>query len=199
MEHFSTSEICLRGSLQKANETIGELTSPADRPRLVFSRWGQIPADNPVAIPTGPTVVRQFVQNGFHFINDGGPAHDVTIEPFKFDAFEARSAIVHRIGREGGFALVWVAEPQHLQSTQSPGIWDLQEWMALAAVHAHPSSRVFRQDYTVTVRVTYRDGNDGNARRWYRSSATLAYIPSQRRLEFRDITHEKGSLTRPSS
>jgi hypothetical protein len=43
-------------------------------------------------------------------------------------------------------------------------------------VHAHPSSAVYRQDFVVTVRVTYRDGNDVDSRMWYRSSATLAYI-----------------------
>jgi hypothetical protein len=134
------------------------------------------------------------LQNGFYFIDDGGPAYEVMVEKFMVGQSEAHSASVPRIGNEG-FALVWLDQPRHLQSPQSPGKWDLPAYMSLAAVHAHPSSVVYGQDYTVTVRATYRDGNDVDSRLWYRTSATLAYIPSQSRLEFRDITHEKGSLT----
>jgi hypothetical protein len=169
--------------------------APTNRPRLVFDRWGPNAADHP--LHSGRSYIGQVARNGFHFINDGGPAYEVMVEKFMVGQSEAHSASVPRIGTEG-FVLVWLDQPLHLQSPQSPGKWDLPAYMSLAAVHAHPSSVVYGQDYTVTVRATYRDGNDADSRLWYRSSATLAYIPSQHRLEFRDITHERGSLTRPS-
>jgi hypothetical protein len=178
-----------------ADHAVGPSTG---RPKIVFDRWGQIPANHPEARLLSVSVVGQFLQNGFHFINEGERAYDVTVESFKFGSFEARSKPVTHIGKEGGFALVWIAQAQPVQSAHSPDTWDLPAAMALAAIHAHPSSAVYRQDYTVPVSVTYRDGNDAESRLWYRSSATLAYIPSQKRLDFRDITHEKGSPTRPS-
>ncbi len=182
----------MRVELCEKNILVEQLLSPADRPRLVFERWGQIPAGHHVARPIAPTVAGQFLQNGFHFINDGGAAHEVMVEPFKFEDFEAKSSVVTRIGQEGGFALVWVAQPLHLQSAHSPGMWDLQGAMALADAHAHPLG-MYQPDYSVRVVVVYRDGNSV----WYRTTATLMYIRSQHRLEFRDITHEKGSPTRP--
>lgn len=167
----------------------------ANRPRLVFDKWGPIPADHP--LHSGRSYIGESLQNGFYLINDGGPAYEVMVEKFSVGTSEACSASVPRIGKDG-FALVWIAQPHPLQSAHSPGMWDLPAYMSLAAVHARPNSAVYRQDYEVAVAVTYRDGNDADYRMWYRSSAKLAYIPSQRRLEFRDITHQKGSLTRPS-
>lgn len=188
----------LRIELGNRKTTIDKLMSPDDRPRLVFDRWGQIPADHPVAIQKEPTMVDaggrpiiQFLQNGFHFINDGGPAHEVTVEPFRFEAFEANSAVVPRIGKEGGFALVYLAQLQPLQSALSHDRWDLQGAMEIADRQIHPSSSVHRPDYSVMVAVTYRDGNSVLR---YRSTATLTYIRSQHRLSFGATSHEQGSL-----
>jgi hypothetical protein len=172
--------------------------APPDRPRLVFDRWGQIPASHPVARPIAPTVSGQFLQNGFYLINDGGPAYEVTVEKFAVGTFDACSAAISRVGKEGGFAFVWVAQPQSLQSVRSPSMWDLPGAFIVADAHANPSGSMYRPDYSVGVAMVYRDGGDAESRLWYRSSATLTYIRSQGRLEFRDITHERGSPTRPS-
>lgn len=182
--------------LQKADAIIEQLRSPADRPRLVFEKWGQLPATHPL-LSSGRSYLGQVLQHGFYFLNDGSRAYDVMIEPFAVGQSTASSALVPCIGREG-FALVWICKPQPLQSSRSLGKWDLLEYMSLAAIHAHSSSSVYREDYTVRVRVVYHDGNEGNARNSYYSSATLAYIPSQHRLEFRDISHDKGSVMQPS-
>ena len=138
----------MRVELSEKNVLVEELLSPADRPRLVFERWGQIPAGHPVARPIAPTVVGQFLQNGFHFINkEVEPPTKSWLSLLKFENFEAKSSVVTRIGQEGGFALVWVAQPLHLQSAHSPGMWDLQGAMALADAHAHPLG-MYQPDYT---------------------------------------------------
>ena len=186
----------LATELADAKRAIEQLTWPPNRPQIIFTTWGQIPADHQLARQIEPSMVDgyghsivQYLQNGFHIINDGSPAHEVMVESFKFDQFEAKSAVVPRIGPEGGFALVWLAQAQHLQSAHSPGMWDLQGAMALAA---HPET-IHGPDYDVKVRVAYRDGNDV----WYRSTATLTYVRSQHRLRFGPTTHEKGHFTRP--
>jgi hypothetical protein len=203
--HYTSTQLLHAGVLASrdkiigdANAQIAQLMSPADRPRLVFERWGPIPADHPVAMGTtlrtgeGIPVVL-YLQNGFHFINDGGPAYKVQVETFALGVFKAYSAPVTRIGEEGGFALVWVEQLKPMNFAHKLDKWDLRGAMAAVGEEENKAD-FFAQDYAVKVSVVYEDGNGI----WYRSRANLAYIPSQRRLEFRDVSHDKGSPTRPS-
>lgn len=159
-----------------------------NRPKLSFARWGQIPAHDPRARQIDPRVVGQFLQNGFHLLNDGDPAYEVTVEPFKFGAFTARSSeTVARIGKEGGFVMIQVDQLQSLQSSHSPGRWDLQGAIAIESAHANKAA-VYERDYTVMVRIEYRDANNV----WYHSEAEMRFIPSQQRLDFGHPTQLKG-------
>jgi hypothetical protein len=181
-------EADLAEQLDAVNNERAELVAQqvVNRPYLRFDYWGQIPANHSEATPIAPTVAGQFLQNGFHLRNDGGPAHEVTVESFSVGEFTAYSKVVPYVGKEGGFALIWVAQPQHLQSPQSPGRWDLLGAVGIAAVHAHGFG-MYSPDFSVEIFVKYRDANDT----WYRSRANLTYIRSQNRLAFGAMTHEK--------
>ena len=54
---------------------------------------------------------------------------------------------------------------------------------------------LYRQNYIVKIVATYRDGDN----QWYRTTASLAYIPSQHRLEFGASTFEYCGPVRPVS
>jgi hypothetical protein len=171
------------------------------RPYISFDRWGQIPENHPEARIISPPLPyvheRIFLQNGFHLRHDGGGVAyqvEVNIGPFPNGEFTAMSKMVPVVGKEGGFALVWIVQPLPLQSRDSPGIWDLLGAMATSAGHLHALT-THRPDFALPVRMTYRDVED----MWYQSQAQLSYIRSQRRLEFGPMSHLRGSSTRPAA
>ena len=94
----------------------------------------------------------------------------------------ARGSTEARIAeKSGGFALVWLED---YPFWPAPAKWDLL-W-AMAAVSGklikHPQ---FASDHGVQVSAVYRDSDQ----RWYRSTAELRYIASQRHLVFGATTH----------
>jgi len=137
-------------------------------------------------------------QAGFYLINDGATAHDISVESFEIGpSMRASSGVLSRIGeKEKGFLLVWFdgfspsqAEQQLRQHPcdDTAENWNLQRAMAKAA---QEDKRVlgWQWDYTIKVRVNYRDSRNT----WYRSSADLVYIQSQMRLQFGSTKIEFG-------
>jgi|CZKX01.1.fsa_nt_gi hypothetical protein len=148
----------------------------ATPPEICFDRWGEIPRDDPLAM----SPVRQ---RGFYLVNDGGAAHEITVESFEIGpSTRARSKMLARIEANGkGFALVWLED---YPPSSCRDKWDLLGAMHKASLgtHGHPMDM---QDYSVTVSVVYRDA----AEIWYRSSAEMKFIRSRLSIEFGSTTH----------
>jgi len=156
------------------------------RPEICFESWGEIPSDDPSATAIARDAEGQmvFLQRGFQLVNDGGTAHEITVEPFEIEpSVQARSKTVARIPKDGmGFALIWL--DGFLPWAFDYGKWDLIGAMA-SAWNAKYGNSMYSPDYGITVSVRYRDSEG----RWYRSSAAMTYIASQKRLEFGPTTH----------
>jgi hypothetical protein len=149
-------------------------------PQLCFVRWGEIPGTHPEArLKPQWFQAGGALQSGFYLANDGGAAHEITVESFEIDSSVlAQSKPLARIKERGeGFALVWLEG--------SDDNWDLLGAMAKASDAKYGGS-MYRPDFSVPVNVTYRDAENN----WYRSSAKLTYIRSQGRLEFGASAHE---------
>lgn len=148
----------------------------ANRPEICFDKWGEIPSDDQLAMPP-------FRQRGFYLANDGGAAHEITVESFEIGgSARAKSKMVARIeANSKGFALVWLED---YPPSSCRDKWDLLGAMHKASLgtHGHPMDM---QDYRVTVSVVYRD----SAEVWYRSSAEMKFIRSRLSIEFGSTTH----------
>jgi hypothetical protein len=154
---------------------------PEDRPQICFVSWGPVPDDHDVPLRVG--------QTGFHLVNDGIAAHEISVGSFETEpGVWAVSATIARIREKGdGFAFVWRGGFSGFAF--DTGKWDLQGSMAAAAAK-RPASMICQTDYRVRVGVIYRDGSSA----WYRSRADLIYIPTQNRLTFGPTTHERAEV-----
>jgi len=164
-----------------AGGTSNRARGSANRPEICFEKWGEIPTDDPLAM----SPVRQ---RGFYLANDGGAAHEITVESFEIGASaRAKSKMVARIEANGkGFALVWLESyPSSCRDK-----WDLLGAMHNASLgtHGHPMDM---QDYSVTVSVVYRDA----AEVWFRSSAEMMFIRSRLSIEFGPTTYRTLALS----
>jgi hypothetical protein len=159
-----------------------------NRPQICFDKWGPIPNDHPLAMPLPHSFQEkvEFLQAGFYLSNDGGAAHDITVESFEVEpSVRANGETLARIGEKGtGFALVWVEGYSPLMG--SVGKWDLLGAMARASDNKD-GNPTYRPDYGVTVSVIYRDADNA----WFRSWAKLTHIWSQGRLKFGPTTQER--------
>src|SRR5208283_3794130 len=104
-------------------------------PLICFERWGEIPSDDSVALQLrdGSSGEQHFAQHGFHLVNDGDPAYEITLEAFDLStAVVTKGATISRIEREGkGFALVCLdGFPPHMFAI---GKWNLIGAMAKAS------------------------------------------------------------------
>jgi hypothetical protein len=155
-------------------------------PQVCFERWGDVPADDPLArrLESGSSNLGEILQKGFHLVNDGAVAHEITVENFEIEpSVLARSKTLARIPEKGqGFAYVWLEG--YSPWTHASGKWDLIGAMARAS-DAKFGETLYKPGYTVQVSVTYRDAHG----RWYRSTAPMTYIQSQGRIEFGPTTH----------
>jgi hypothetical protein len=168
---------------------------PVNCPQLCFERWGEIPSDHPDAIPVPDRSQDhfKFLQRGFYLANDGGTAHEITVQSFEIGpSVRASSGTLARIREKGeGFAFVWLDGYPPLRIATKK--WDLLGAMAECS-QRRDGNFPFMPDYSVTVCVTYRDA--GN--RWYRSSAVMSYVPSQGGIKFGPTTHESSRSMRPA-
>jgi hypothetical protein len=150
------------------------------RPEICFARWGPMPDDHPVPIRVG--------QAGFYLENDGIAAHEISIETFSIGpSVQASSDPLARIGEKGtGFLPVWLDGFPPFPFNSSAEKWDLVAALAKAS-RENPKTAVFQSNYGVKIIANYRDSRNT----WYRSSADLIYIPSQRRPQFGATVHER--------
>jgi hypothetical protein len=121
-------------------------------------------------------------QRGFYLANDGGAAHEITVESFEIGrSVRANSKMLARIEANGrGFALVWLED---YPPSACRDKWDLLGAMHNASLGTPDPMDM--QDYGVTVSVVYRD----SAEIWYRSSAEMNFIRSRLSIEFGPTTH----------
>jgi hypothetical protein len=159
-----------------AGGTSNRARGSANRPEICFEKWGEIPIDDPLAV----SPVRQ---RGFYLVNDGGAAHEITVESFEIGpSARAKSKILARIEAKGkGFALVWLED---YPPSSCRDKWDLLGAVHKASLgtHGHPMDM---QDYSVTVSVVYRNA----AEIWFRSSAEMKFIRSSLSIEFGPTIH----------
>ena len=181
---------------REAGQIKGGMTQPwANRPQVCFESWGDVPADDPGALPlgSGSPILGKFLQKGFHLVNDGGAAHEITVETFEIEqSVRARSKTLRRIAEKGkGFAYVWLEG--YPPWSHANAKWDLVGAMARAS-DAKYGNAMYRPDYSVEVSVVYRDAD----RFWHRSTAEMNYIGSQGRIEFGPTTQRAIGKTRSS-
>ena len=83
-----------------------ELEWPPDRPKISFTRWGQVENESGARVS----------QHGFYLANDGGAALEVNVERFSIDqTLSASGATVARIeGGKQGFAPIWLENEPNL-------------------------------------------------------------------------------------
>jgi hypothetical protein len=172
-----------------------EFPSKMTGPLVCFERWGEIPSDDSRALqlPDVSPGEHHFAQHGFYLVNDGDPAHEITVEAFEIEpSVVTASATIRRIERDGkGFALVGLAGfPSHMFEIRK---WDLIGAMAKTSKDKYGGA-LFSPDFSVTVSAIYRDADE----RWYRSTARLTYIRTQRRLEFGPTTRLEMAPTSSS-
>ena len=123
-------------------------------PQLCFVRWDEIPGTHPDArLKPQWFQADGWLQSGFYLANDGGAAHEITVESFEIDSSVlAQSKPLARIKEKGeGFALVWLEG--------SADKWDLLGAMAKASDAKYGGS-MYRPDFSLTVNVTYRDAEN---------------------------------------
>jgi hypothetical protein len=196
---LSSSRCCpLQRKIRKSRGTASHSTDHNSmvsvQPRISFERWGEIPSDQPGALPRllgSEGYVLEFLQRGFYLANDGGTAYDITVENFEIEpsvVFTSRT-IARIPERERGFALVWLeGSPPWITASEK---WDLlgatahafEKAMAEAFDKKYGTS-MYRTSVSMTVRVRYRDSGGC----WYRSCAELIYVRPQNRIEFGPTT-----------
>jgi hypothetical protein len=160
----------------------------ADRPRIAFLKWGEIPADHPPPLRSG--------QTGFYLVNDGAAAYEVTVQRFEIEpSVTARSETLARIGPgESAFVLVWLEGYSGLAIATEK--WDLVGALARADVHSGGGRGTYGgPDFALTVTVAYRDADELLR---FRSSARLTFIRSQSRISFGPTSHSEYGPTRES-
>jgi hypothetical protein len=147
---------------------------PANRPKIVLASWDT------------KSEHMQSWHSGFNLDNHGSEAAlQVQVQRFQISpTVSASSAAVPTIGaHDRELAHVWVEG--FLASDKAK--WDLLEAMKKAA-HEKQGIELNRPDYTINIRVTYRDFDN----EWYESTATLSYMPAGRgSLRFSDSKQKK--------
>jgi hypothetical protein len=160
---------------------IEKLTFPEDFPEVYFARWGQ-------ARVNATSHRLDFLQHGFYVRNDGKTASEFQVESFQIGSLIAKSKAIEVSKDSEAFALVWV------QGDPYPDVnkFDLLEFMKR---EASPGGGIYRENHSVSVSAVYRDAK----MLWYRSTATLSYVPARHELVFEGGTkHEKLGSLRPS-
>jgi hypothetical protein len=147
-------------------------------PRICFERWGEIPGDDPDALP-GSQGDGKYLQTGFHLVNDEAAAYDIKVESFEIEpSLTAMSKTISRIVAKGrGFALVWLNNNEK---------WDLAGSMAKACEAKFGSSN-YNPGYSIPVSVVYQDAD----RVRYRTRQLLTFVRSQGQLVFGPPTFER--------
>ncbi len=173
--HLADKGAAERAAGGRGNRARGSATAP----EICFVKWGEIPIDDPLAM----SPVRQ---RGFYLANDGGAAHEITVESFEIGpSTRARSKMLARIGESReGFALVWL---EVFPQSRCEDKWDLLGAMAeasRASLASFAGNLMDMPDYRVAVSVVYRDA----AEVWYRSSAEMNFIRSRLSIEFGSTT-----------
>lgn len=148
---------------------------PVNRPKIVLVSWD-----------TKSEHMQSWV-SGFTLENHGSEAAlQVQVQRFQISpTVSASSGTVQTIGAgEQQLAHVWV---------EGFPVSDMAKWDLSAAMKKAADEKqgivLNRPDYTINIRVTYRDFDDV----WYESTATLSYMPARRALRFSDPRQKKIS------
>jgi len=152
---------------------------PANRPKIVLASWDT------------KSEHMQSWHSGFNLDNHGSEAAlQVQVQRFQISpTVSASSGTVQTIGaHDRGLAHVWVEG--FLASDMAK--WDLLGAMKKAADEKQ-GILLNRPDYTIKIRVTYRDFDN----EWYESMAELNYMPAKGSLRFGDTRQEK--IPRPQN